>query len=181
MTTRRRWLFHRTPGNVLVLAGIIAPVIFLLAFGAVNITTKMLQRAALEDALRLASRSAVNQLAYASLAGNAPQASAAGVRTAKQTGITTLVDTISGAPWAGWSDPVPGILESPTAMASRVVWQINPPSGQCRFTDGSRFPGAPTTQPLVCAEVTLRMEALVPGMGEWHPTIVAKETIDSLR
>ena len=164
----------RSPGQALVLLALILAFLALLLITAVEIGGRTLQRAALEDALRQATRSAVQSFAYAEFAHNTQALQS----TADCSG--TLAAGCAGNAVAAQARPLfelnlgtaPGLRAGETAatVAQQVVWTIGATGGSCQ--------GRSYTTPIVCAELDAPMQSLVGRFGSWTPRIAAAETLD---
>lgn len=167
---------RRQPGQALVLIALILPFLVLLLLTAVEIGSRIVQRSALEDALRQATRSAVQSFAYARLAENV----AALQGDAGCSGSVGPGGGCAGNPVAetaamvfernlGRGDGLaPG--ETPATVARRVIWTVATPGGSCGAHSSST--------PLVCAELDAPLAGLIGRFGSWTPHISAADTLD---
>ncbi len=157
---------RRAPGQSLVLVALLMPVLIALVLAFLEIGTRLLQRAEAEDALRHASRSAIQTFAYEPFA-----AGAAEVREADMLAVAreTFAINLGG---------VHGLLTSPSETVGSVGWQpILAGTGRCATSGAS---AVEVTAPALCAEVELRLLGLI-GWGEWRTRVFVVETLDQVR
>jgi hypothetical protein len=175
------WLARHTPrahGQSLVVLALVLPVLVALTMTAIEVATRLMEVAELEDALRQATRSSVQLLDYAALADNSQRVSEARVIEVAR---ATLRVNLGSA--RGLNEPV-------EALVSRVEWQVLPSGGVCTLrgegtlvagraerTNGQWRITFPT--PAVCATVRPKLRGLL-GWGEYAPQINAAETLDVL-
>ena len=176
---RRSWLKHSASGQSLVLVGLMLPFLLALTLTAIEVGARYAQRAEIEDALKQATRSAVQAFDYAAFAGGSQQlrqtggasvtgCSGASARSARALACAVLTTNLAG---------VGGVLDTPVQTAARVRWTFLPRGGTCIFPSG-RQPVTFTT-PAVCASLVPRMTGLL-GWGIWTPQIDAADTLDRI-
>jgi len=162
MTGRGR----QAPGQALVLTALLIPVLVALVLTFLEIGTRLLQRAEAEDALRHASRSAIQTFAYQPFA-----AGAAAVREADMLDVARSTFRIN-------LDGVHGLLTTAAETAGSVSWQpVLAGTGRCSAWGA---PAVEVAAPALCAEVELRMRGLT-GWGEWRTRLFVVETLDHVR
>jgi hypothetical protein len=146
---------RRASGQALVLIALILPVLAAFVFTAVEVGTRILQRAEAEDALRNATRVAVQTWAYDSFAADRPSVRPIDLMAVgQQTFVVNLKH-------------VHGLVTTPEQTA----------------TDTCRDPAGRVitfTSPGVCATLRIRMRGFL-GWGEWQPVIFVAETLDQIR
>ena len=162
----------------MVMIALVLPFLVALALTAIEIATRLLEVAELEDALRQASRSSVQLLDYAALADNGQRISEARVVALAKATLTTNLASVRG-------------LDEPAGdLVGRVAWTVLPSGGTCTLPgEGALVAGGaqrvadrwqitfPT--PAVCASVRPRLRGLL-GWGQYTPQINAAETLDAL-
>ena len=173
------WLKHCAQGQSLILVGLMLPFLLALILTAIEVGARYAQRAEIEDALKQATRSAVQAFDYAAFAGGSQQlrqtgaasvtgCSGATTRSARALACAVLTTNLAG---------VGGLLEPPAQTAARVRWTFLPRGGTCTFPSGR--PPMTFTTPAVCASLTPRMTGLL-GWGIWLPQIDAADTLDRI-
>lgn len=176
---RSAFILQRSKGQALVFVALVLPFLVMLVMTAVEVATRSLEVAELEDALRQSSRSAIQLLDYAALAQDGQRVDEDRViRTAKAMLLTNL-------------QGVRGLAEPPEAVVARVVWQVYPTGGTCALPGEGRLVSGlaqrsgsqwqitfPT--PALCASVRPTLTGLF-GWGTYQPQINAAETLDILR
>ena len=176
---RKSRLKHCAQGQSLVLVGLMLPFLLALILTAIEVGARYAQRAEIEDALKQATRSAVQAFDYAAFAGSSQQlrqtgaASVTGCASATARSARALACAVLTTNLAGIS----GVLDTPAQTAARVRWTFLPRGGTCTFPSG-RLPMTFTT-PAVCASLTPRMTGLL-GWGIWTPKIDAADTLDRI-
>jgi len=153
-------------GQSLVLVALVLPVLVILVMSSTELATRLLQRAEVEDALRHASRSAIQTFDYQPFAEATTQ-----TRPEAMIAIATGVfQTNLGG--------VHGLKTSAAATAASVQWQPLPSgSASCQAPDGT---AVAITGPALCATVLVRLRGLV-GWNEWQSTVFVIETLDHVR
>ena len=175
----RNWLKHSAQGQSLVLVGLMLPFLLALILTSIEVGARYAERAEIEDALKQATRSAVQAFDYAAFAGGSQQLRQTGAstvtgctgatpRTARALACAVLTTNLGG---------VGGVLDTPAQTAARVRWTFLPRGGTCTFPNG-RAPVTFTT-PAVCASLTPRMLGLL-AWGIWTPQIDAADTLDRI-
>jgi hypothetical protein len=170
---------RRARGQALVFVAVVLPFLVMLVMTAIEVTTRMVEVAELEDALRQSSRSAIQLLDYSALAQDGQRVDEARV---VQTAKAMLLTNLQG---------VRGLAEPPEALVSRVQWQVYPAGGTCTLPGEGRLVSGlaqrsggqwqitfPT--PALCASVRPTLTGLF-GWGTYQPQINAAETLDILR
>ncbi len=170
----RRIQGRQQVGQSLVLVALMLSFLAIFLITAVEVAGRYLQRAEIEDALRQATRSAVQTFAYDKFAQNT-QALKAGAPC-----VGTVSTGCSGNPVAAQAalmfvanlGDVGGLQDGETAasVAQKVVWTIGPTGGTCQ--------GQTYTTPVVCAELDAPLRGLTSRYGSWTPQIEAAEKID---
>lgn len=170
---------RRTRGQSLVFVALVLPFVVMLFMTAIEVATRSMEVAELEDALRQASRSSIQLLDYAALAQDGQRVDEARViATAKATLLTNL-------------QSVRGLAEPPEAIVSRVYWQVYPSGGTCTLPGEGQYVAGRTARvgdswqisfptPALCASVRPQLTGLF-GWGVYSPQINAAETLDLLR
>jgi hypothetical protein len=175
---RPRRMWHVAPAQSLVLVALVLPAFVALVMTAIEVTTRFLEVAELEDALRAASRSSVQLLDYAALADNGQRVDPERVVETAKVMLRTNLQSVRGL-----DEPVDDLV-------SRVQWQVLPSGGTCTLPgegtlvagQARRTSGTWTVSfatPAVCATVKPRLHGLL-GWGQYTPTINAAETLDVL-
>jgi hypothetical protein len=158
---------RRTRGQALVLIALLLPVLTAFVFAAVEIGTRVLQRAEVEDALRNATRMAVQTWAYESFA-----ADEVGVRPVDviAVGQRAMVINLKGTH---------GLVRTPEQTAAEVIWVpiADPTRDTCTDPQGRTIT---FTTPGVCATLKVPLEGLF-GWGPWQPVIFVAETLDHIK
>lgn len=163
---RRRNPARRASGQALVLVALLLPVLVALALTFLEIGTRLLQRAEAEDALRHASRSAIQTFAYEPFAAGAAEVRAADMLEIAR---TTFELNLSG---------VHGLLTPPSETAASVHWEpILAQTGSCAAAGTTTVEVA---APALCAQVELHMRGLT-GWGDWRTQLFVVETLDQVR
>ena len=175
----RRLLTHRTRGQSLIIVAIVLPTLLALVLTAIEVSARLLERAEIEDALKQATRSAVQTFDYASFAranqglrvveGQAMSATGCdnvNHTSARYVACTTFLTNLTS---------VSGLEETPAELAAHVQWTFLPNGGTCSY--GGHSPNVTLTTPMVCATVTAKMTGLL-GWGIWTPQIDASDTLD---
>jgi Flp pilus assembly protein TadG len=175
----RRMFTHRAGGQSLVIVAIVLPTLLALILTAIEVSARLLERAEIEDALKQATRSAVQTFDYANFArahqglrvveGQATSATGCAhlnKASARFVACTTFLTNLTS---------VSGLEETPAQVAAHVQWTFLPHGGTCRF--GGHSPDVTLSTPMVCATVTPRMTGLL-GWGIWTPQIDASDTLD---
>lgn len=173
---------RRASGQSAVIVALMLP--FLLAFTllVVEVAERWLEVSMVEDALQQATRSAVQTLDYAALAGGR-EALRTGAEcrdvTWDQPGRCREVLEVARQLFLTNLTGVRGLDEPPEALAGRVRWTVLPRGGTCTFTWASERPVVEVT-PLICAEVRPRMRGIV-GWGVYYPLLIAADTLEPVR
>lgn len=138
---------RRTRGQALVLIALMLPVLTAFVFTAVELGTRMLQRAEVEDALRNATRVAVQTWAYESFAADAVAVRPVDVIAV---GRHALVINLDG---------VPGLQLALEQAAAEVSWVpiTDPARDTCTDPQGRTITFA---TPGVCATLKVPLEGL---------------------
>lgn len=169
---------QRHQGQSLVLVALILPFLVALIATAVEVATRMLEVAELEDALRQASRSSVQLLDYAALADDQQRVDQERVIATARTIFATNLTYVRG-------------LDEPIdALVDRVEWQVLPNGGTCTLPgEGALVAGQAIrtgsswqirfSTPALCATLKPKLTGLL-GWGQYTPTINAAETLDLL-
>ena len=154
-------------GQALVLITLILPVLAAFVLTAVEVGTRVLQRAEVEDALRNATRMAVQTWAYDAFAANAVAVRPVDVSAVGQ---QALAINLRGTH---------GLLTTPEQTTTQVVWVpiMDPTADTCTDPKGTVIT---FTTPGVCATLTVRLRGFL-GWGEWRPVIFVAETLDHIR
>lgn len=164
---------RREQGQAIVVAAWVLPLLLIFVLCITEIMGRVLQRDEVEDALRNASRSAVQTFAYERFAENtqALKASAPCTGTVSSGCAGNPVAKLAADLFATNLTHVAGLAasETPKTVANRVVWTIGPTGGACL--------GQSYNTPMVCAQLQVPMRGLV-GWGNWTPQITAAEKID---
>lgn len=175
----RIWLRQSAQGQSLVLVGLMLPFLLALVLTSIEVGARYAQRAEIEDALKQATRSAVQAFDYAAFAGGSQQLRQTGAssvtgctgataRSARALACAVLTTNLAG---------VGGVLDTPAQTAARVRWIFLPRGGTCTFSNGR--PSLTFTTPAVCASLTPRMIGLL-GWSIWMPQIDAADTLDRI-
>lgn len=173
-----RVLRQKARGQALVLVAFTLTLLIMLALVFVEIAGRAYQRAQVEDALKQASRSAVQVFDYAAFSRNGQQVREThATRAVGCSGITpdsarfyacqTVLTNLAG---------VSGLRETPAQTAARITWTFLPHGGTCTA------PGRPPvtfTTPAVCATLRPQLAGLI-RRGVWSPQIDAADTLDHL-
>jgi Flp pilus assembly protein TadG len=175
----RRVLTRHTPGQSLVIVAIVLPTLLALILSAIEVSARLLERAEIEDALKQATRSAVQTFDYANFARangglRVVEGQASSARgcdnlnhtSARSVACTTFLTNLTS---------VSGLQETPAQVAAHVQWTFLATGGTCRF--GGHSPDVSLSTPMVCATVMPRMTGLL-GWGIWTPQIDASDTLD---
>ena len=176
---RERAFWRSESGQALVLVGLMLPFLLALILTSIEIGARYAERAEIEDALKQATRSAVQAFDYAAFAGSSQQlrqtgaASVTGCASATARSARGLACAVLTANLAG----IGGVLDTPAQTAARVRWTFLPRGGTCTFPSGR--PPMTFTTPAVCASLTPRMTGLL-GWGIWLPQIDAADTLDRI-
>lgn len=154
-------------GQALVLVALILPVLAAFVFTAVEVGTRVLQRAEVEDALRNATRVAVQTWAYDAFATDAVAVRPVDVIAVGQQAFAINVEGTHG------------LLTTPDQTAAQVVWVpiMDPATDTCTDPKGVTIT---FTTPGVCATLQVRMQGFL-GWGEWQPIMFVAETLDHIR
>lgn len=164
---------RREQGQAIVVAAMVLPVLLIFVLCITEIMGRVLQRDEVEDALRNASRSAVQTFAYDRFAENTQALKASTPCTGTVSGgcAGNPVATLAAGLFAKNLTYVAGLAagETTTTVADRVVWTVGPTGGACL--------GQSYNTPMVCAQLQVPMRGLV-GWGDWTPQITAAEKID---
>ncbi|HWQ13894.1 MAG TPA: hypothetical protein VNL77_13935 [Roseiflexaceae bacterium] len=154
------------------------PFLVALIMMAIEVSTRLLEVAELEDALRQASRSSVQLLDYAALADNGQRVDEERVIATARTMFRVNLGSVRGL-----DEPVDDLVD-------RVSWQVLPEGGACTLPgEGALVAGRAQRAnnqwqvefdtPAVCASVRPKLHGLL-GWGQYMPTINAAETLDVL-
>jgi hypothetical protein len=180
---RRRLICHglqpNAQGQALVLMALILTFLMMLIMTCMEVAARYEQRAQIEDALKQATRSAVQAFDYAAFAqdgqllremGATSVSGCAGVapNSARALACAVLATNLHG---------VSGVQEPPDQTAARVTWTFLPQGGTCVFPNG--HPSVTFATPAVCATLTPQMTGLL-GWGTWTPQIDAADTLDHI-
>jgi Flp pilus assembly protein TadG len=169
----------RARGQALVFVALVLPFLVVLIMTAIEVTTRLVEVAELEDALRQSSRSAIQLLDYAALAQDGQRVDEARVvQTARAMLLTNLQD-------------VRGLAEPPEAIVNRVDWQVRATGGTCTLPGEGHLVAGQAQRaggqwqvtfatPALCASVRPTLTGLF-GWGTYQPQINAAETLDVLR
>lgn len=172
-------LNRSAPGQSLVLIALMLPFLVALVLSAIEIGGRMLQRAEVEDALRNATRSAVQTFAYAQFAKNTQELDASAACSGTLSGgcAGNAVAQLAADLLIINLQSTDGLAATPEQIAAEVRWQIAPAGGSC--SDLSARAGLATTfaNPAVCAVLDVPMQGLV-GWGSWTPRVEAADTLD---
>lgn len=156
---------HKQRGQALVLVAIIFPVLAALAFSAIWVGHQAWQQEVVEDALRNATRSAVQTFQYAEFADGGMQVRPVDVTAIGKANFKTNLEN------------APGLITTPEQAAALVQWTVvyDPNATVCRDLRGRevRF-----TTPAVCASVTLEMESILPWKNSYQASVFAADTLD---
>lgn len=164
-------------GQSLVLIAIMLPFLVAFMLTTIEISGRLLQRAEVEDALRQATRSAVQTFDYRQFARNTQSL---------DTATGCLGTTATGSGCAGNRiaelaedlfvtnlQSSTGLAVSPADVAAKVRWQVLPSGGTCaELSDQATF-----STPAVCATLDVPLEGLV-GWGQWTPHVEAADMLD---
>lgn len=157
---------RRAAGQSLVLVALLMPVLVALVLTFGEIGTRLLQRAEAEDALRHASRSAIQTFAYEPFAAGAAELRQADMLEVAKTSFATNLGGVHG------------LLTTPSETAAGASWQpVLTGTARCA---GSGTSGMDVAAPALCAEVELHMRGLT-GWGEWRTRVFVVETLDQVR
>jgi hypothetical protein len=170
---------QRVKGQSLVFVALVLPFLIALAMVAIEVATRAMEVAELEDALRQASRSSVQLLDYAALADDGQRVDAERVIATAKLLLRTNLQSVRG------------LAEPPEVLVERVQWQVKPEGGTCVLPgEGALVAGragraGSTWQitfatPAVCASVRPVLTGLF-GWGTYAPQINAAETLDVIR
>lgn len=173
---------RRARGQSAVIVALLLP--FLMAFTllVVEVAERWLEASMVEDALQQATRSAVQTLDYAALAGGREalrSATECHAVTWERPGPCQEVLAVAHRLFLTNLGGVRGLDEPPEATAARVRWSVLPHGGTCTFSEAPRAPVIEPT-PLICAEVRPRMRGIV-GWGVYHPLITAADTLEPVQ
>ncbi len=162
-----RLMRHAAHGQALVLIALILPVLAAFVFTAVEVGTRVLQRAEVEDALRNATRMAVQTWAYDAFAADGVAVRPVDVIAV---GRQALVINLAGTH---------GLLTTPEQTAAEVVWVpiMDPATDTCTDPRGTTITFA---TPGVCATLQVRTRGFI-GWDAWQPVIFVAETLDHIR
>jgi Flp pilus assembly protein TadG len=177
--TRSNLFRLRRRGQSAILTALVVPFLALFVLLVVEVSTRWLEVATIEDALQQSARSTVQLLDYAALAENRDGMRAtqdcrnvtwnqnSACRALLSVARRFLVTNLTG---------VRGLAEPPETIADRVRWTVLPNGGTCSYTSTAVRPVTETT-PLICAEVRPALTGVV-GWGVYRPLIVAADTLD---
>ena len=141
----------RHSGQALVVFAILLPFLVIVLFGAIDTSSRQLQRAALEDALQAATRSALEQYAYDAFgSGTASITDAAAVSTAARRFLEVNLANVKD------------LRQTPAQVAQSVQWTLLPNGGQCPSARPDRPRPPVTTSPTLCGVAT------IPLFGRWQ-------------
>jgi hypothetical protein len=168
----------RSDGQSLVVLALVLPFFIGVVMTAIEVGTRYLEVAELEDALRQASRSSVQLLDYAALAANGQRVDEARVIDSARTMFRVNLASVRGL-----DEPVEAIVD-------RVQWQVLETGGTCTLPgEGALVAGqahrtnsewqVTFSTPAVCATVRPKLRGLL-GWGQYTPTINAAETLDRI-
>jgi Flp pilus assembly protein TadG len=169
---------RRANGQSLVILALVLPFFIGVVMTAIEIGTRYLEVAELEDALRQASRSSVQLLDYAALAANGQRVDEGRVIDSARTMFRVNLASVRG-------------LDEPVdALVDRVQWQVLETGGTCTLPgEGALVAGqayrtnsqwqVTFSTPAVCATVRPKLRGLL-GWGQYTPTINAAETLDRI-
>ena len=167
-------LRRRQGGQSLVLVALVLSFLAILLITTVEIAGRYLQRAEVEDALRQATRSAVQTFAYDKFAQNTQALKAASPCSGTTAGgcLANPVAAAASAMFVANLGQIGGLKagETPTSVATQVIWTVGPTGGTCQ--------GQTYTTPVVCAELDAPLRGLTSRYGSWTPRISAAEKID---
>lgn len=162
---RSSFIVPRSEAQALVLVALILPFLAALLFTCVEVGARYMELAEIEDALQMASRSAVQAFRYDAFAENRQALATQARVVAVARGI--FITNLTG---------MRGLEETPAQTADRVQWTVLPNGGDCHAPDR---PALHFTTPAVCATLRPQMIGLL-GWGSWSPQIVAAETLDHI-
>jgi Flp pilus assembly protein TadG len=171
-------LEQKAPGQALVLVALILTFLMMLVLTCIEVGARYAELAEVEDALKQATRSAVQAFDYAAFArdgqllresaSNASGCASLTASSARALACTVFTTNLHG---------VSGVEETPDQTAARVQWTFLPQGGTCVFPNGR--PSVTFSTPTVCATLRPRMTGLL-GWGVWTPQIDAADTLDHL-
>lgn len=163
---RRRARLRAERGQSLVFVALTLAFLTPLVFTIIEFSERQAEIASMEDALRQATRSAVQTFVYADLARDRRRINEERAIAAAHATFVRNLGTVRG------------LRDAPDALARQVTWTILPTGGVCRFVHQEPIA---FDRPAVCAEVrpTLGGFGLL-GYGEYRPLITAAATIDDL-
>ena len=175
----RNGLQQSAQGQALVLVALILTFLMMLIMTCTEVAARYEQRAQIEDALKQATRSAVEAFDYAAFARDGQllrETSITSVRgcaglvpnSARALACAVLATNLHG---------ISGVQETPDQTATRVTWTFLPQGGTCMFPNGR--PPVTFTTPAVCATLTPQMTGLL-GWGTWTPQLDAADTLDHI-
>jgi hypothetical protein len=155
------------PGQALVLIALILPVLVAFVMTAVEAGTRVLQRAEVEDALRQATRTAVQTWEYETFAHDTVAVRPVALIAVGQRNMVTNLQGVHG------------LVTTPEQTAAAVIWTpiMDPATEHCTDPHGRIVT---FTSPGVCATLTVRMQGFI-GWGEWQPQIFVAETLDLIK
>src|SRR6266542_543861 len=170
---------NKEAGQALVLVALILTFLMMLILTCMEVAARYEERAQIEDALKQATRSAVQAFDYAAFARDGQllrETSATSIsgcasltpNSARALACAVLVTNLHG---------VSGVQETPDRTAARVTWTFLPQGGTCVFPNG--HPSVTFTAPAVCATLTPQMTGLL-GWGTWTPQLDAADTLDHI-
>ena len=172
-------LRQKEQGQALVFVALVLSFLLMLTLTCIEVGARYQQLAAIEDALKQATRSSVQTFDYAAFAQNDQRV--------RETHATTVTGCAGVQPNSAGSvacsvfltnlTGLRGLEESSAQTAARVTWTFLPQGGTCSFPNGR--PSITFSTPAVCATLRPRMTGLL-GWGIWTPQIDAADTLDPI-
>ena len=172
-------LHTKQQGQALVFVALVLTFLAMLVLTCVEVAARYQELAEVEDALKQATRSAVQAFDYSAFAQNDQE-----VRESHATSITGCTSLVASSArklactvFLTNAAGVSGVEETPTQTATRITWTFLPQGGTCTYPNG--HPSVTFSTPAVCATVQPRMTGLL-GWGIWTPQIDAADTLDHI-
>lgn len=169
----------RQPGQALVLVALTLTFLMMLVVTCIEVGARYQERAAIEDALKQATRSAVQAFDYAAFAqnGQAVRESHATIIAGCASLAANSARKLACTVFLSNASDMRGLAETPAQTAARITWTFLPNGGTCTYPNGR--PSITFSTPAVCATVQPRMTGLL-GWGIWTPQIDAADTLDHI-
>lgn len=164
----QRTFRQQVRGQSLVFVALILPFLVAFIFMTIEAYDRLDERAQMEDALRQATRSAVQMLDYAELARNDQK-----VDQERAYATARQVFAINIGQVRHLSDET-----TPHDIVQRTHWWIITDTDHCTYSSGRTSQSF--TPPAICAETAIQLSGIVPGWPTWTTTLEAGDTLDRL-